>query len=292
MEPPNPVRIAHISDLHFGRPTLNPLQFFSKRWLGNLNLMLTRKHQFDHARLDPLLDLFDREGVTHVAITGDLSVTSRTRELQIAHDFIEKIRDAGMVPLVIPGNHDQYTRSAYRRKLFYPLFPSQWSREFPFDLVKNKLTGMALSEDLWLVALDTTIATSLISSQGDFSRALEETLEKALDRIPRTARVILLNHFPFFRHDPPLKQLIRAQALKELLIKRRNVRLYLHGHTHRQTLADLSGSNLPIISDSGCTVHRTFGACHILTPEKETIDIAVFQFADHWKKKDSKNFIW
>ncbi|NGX45365.1 MAG: 3',5'-cyclic adenosine monophosphate phosphodiesterase CpdA [Chlamydiae bacterium] len=286
------VRIAHISDLHFGRPTFNPLQFFSKRWLGNLNLLLTRQHQFDHTRLDTLLDLFDREGVTHVAITGDLSVTSRRREFHIAKEFVEKIRVAGMTPMVIPGNHDQYTKRAYQRQLFYRFFPSKWDSEFPFDLSKDKLTGMALSEDLWFLALDTALATSLISSQGMFSESIEQSLEKALEAIPKSARIILLNHFPFFQHDPKIKQLLRAPALKSLLQRHRNVRLYMHGHTHRQTLADLATSNLPIISDSGATVHRSHGACHIITPGKDAVDIAVFLYEDQWTKKDAKNFRW
>lgn len=292
MHTPDPVRIAHISDLHFGRPTFNPLQFFSKRWLGNLNLILTRQRQFDHTRLEALLDLFDREGVTHVAISGDLSVTSRRREFQLAKSFVDKIRDAGMVALVIPGNHDHYTKSAYRRQLFYRYFPSKWQAEFPFDLSSGKLTGMALADDLWFLALDTALATSLISSQGLFSEMAEQNLEKALNEIPKSARVILLNHFPFFQNDPKIKLLQRAPALKNLLQKHRNVRLYLHGHTHRQTLADLSTSNLPIISDSGSTVHRAHGACHILTPGKDAIDIAVFRYQDHWKKTDAKKFIW
>jgi len=286
------IRLAHISDLHYGRPTLNPLQFFSKRWVGNFNLLLNRQCQFDHSRLDSLIDLFLKEEVTHVIISGDLSVTARRREFAQALRFTERLKEAGIAVFTIPGNHDHYTRRAFRKKLFYRYFPSKWSDDLPFDLVENKVTGLSLTKDLWLVALDTAIATPLTSSRGLFTSTAEENLEKALNLIPKEARVILINHFPFFQNDVPKKRLMRGPILQNLLQKHRNVRLYLHGHTHRQTIANLSTSELPIIADTGCTPHRKQGACYILTPLGQELKLDTFTFDKEWTRQEEHTFKW
>ena len=46
MAKPSPLRIAHISDLHFAKLSLNPFQIFSKRFIGNANSLLSRKKVF------------------------------------------------------------------------------------------------------------------------------------------------------------------------------------------------------------------------------------------------------
>lgn len=49
------LRCAHLSDLHFSEPTWSPSQFFSKRWLGNLNLLLARKKVYTPDNLGSLV---------------------------------------------------------------------------------------------------------------------------------------------------------------------------------------------------------------------------------------------
>ena len=105
------LRFAHISDLHFACPPFGPLQFFSKRWLGNLNYLFNRKNDFVHERLPQLIELFKAQGVTHVIISGDFSITSRRRELRMGKQFVKSLEDAGFKIFTIPGNHDHYGSS-------------------------------------------------------------------------------------------------------------------------------------------------------------------------------------
>jgi len=283
-------RFAHISDLHFGSIALNPFQFFSKRWLGNFNYVFSRKKSFAHHRLIELVDLFKKEGITHVIISGDLSITSRRSEFSIGRRFVSLLEKKGFKVFTVPGNHDHYTRNSYRSKRFYRYFEPQYDPNCPLNLKEDKVSYLELEKGLWLVGLDTAVATSLISSQGLFSPEAEKSLERALKSIPKEDQVILLNHFPFFEQEMQSKELVRGPALKELLTRFPNVFLYLHGHTHRQTVADLRPSGLPIISDSGSTPHRKGGACHLISLTDNAIDLDVYRYLDGWTQEETHSF--
>ncbi len=140
------------------------------------------------------------------------------------------------------------------------------------------------------MGLDTALATSLISSQGYFSPEMEENLNKAMNEIPKNDRVILLNHFPFFQNDPEKKQLLRGPFLQSLISKFPNIFLYLHGHTHRQIVADLRPSDLPIISDSGSTPLEKDGACHLFAFDDNKIQLDVFRYDGEWKESEIHKF--
>jgi 3',5'-cyclic AMP phosphodiesterase CpdA len=278
------IRIAHISDLHFSKTTLNPLQFFSKRWLGNLNLIFSRKGNYLTQRLFPLVDLFKELGVQHVIITGDLTTTSRRQEYLLANQLIAQFKEAGLSVLALPGNHDHYTKKACLEKRFYQFCDT------PFN--EHGIAVKSLGGRWWVIALDTAIATSLISSRGYFSPLLEKHLEETLSQIPQGDSVLLANHFPFFDHDSPRKMLVRGDALKNLIARFPAIKFYLHGHTHRHCLADLRPNGLPILLDSGSTPHRIDGAWNLidLTPSGSTV--RVYRWKDGWKPTEQAEFSW
>lgn len=284
------MRLAHISDLHFGSVTLSPAQFFSKRWLGNFNYLFKRKKEFHYNRLIELIDFLESEGVTHVVITGDLSVTSRNREFKMAKRYLDLLKERGMTVFTLPGNHDHYTRRSDAKKTFYRFFDTRFDSACPLNLKEDKITYTKLEDGLWLMGLDTALATSIVSSRGHFSPKIEEKLEQALAQIPKHDKVILINHFPFFENDPKHKQLMRGNQLKALLEKEEKVLLYLHGHTHRQTVADLRPSNLPILSDSGSTPHIKNGACHLFDLSDNAVELHVYRYGDEWKKSETHSF--
>ncbi len=283
------MRFAHISDLHFGSVCLSPFQFFSKRWLGNFNFLFNRRRDFAYSRLNELIDLFKLEQVTHVIITGDLSVTSRKGEFTKAKRFIERLKKEGFEVFTIPGNHDHYTKASERKKSFYTFFDSQYDQSCPLNLKDHRVTYMRWGR-YWLVALDTAVATSLSSSQGYFSPQAEENLKRALETIPARDPIILLNHFPFFLNDVEKKQLVRGAQLKNLLTQYPNIFLYLHGHSHRQTVADLRPNRLPILSDTGSTPHIKNGACHLFDLQNRALKLSVYRYDSGWKANETHDF--
>ncbi len=268
------LKLAHISDLHFSSWDWSPAQFFSKRWLGNLNFLFGRRRIFSYDRLALLPALFKEKGISHVMITGDLSTTSSPAEFQKAKDFIHTLEKQGLEVFCIPGNHDQYTREAYKKHLFYDYFPAKWS-DSPYNLKEHGMTAKKLSEKWWFVGLDTALATSWFFSSGRFSEKIEKNLIEFLSKLPEGEQVILFNHFPFFQHESARKRLQRGNSLRQILEKFPQVKIYCHGHTHRQCLADLRASQLPIVLDSGSIVHRDRGTWHQLnlSPEKLITDI-------------------
>jgi 3',5'-cyclic AMP phosphodiesterase CpdA len=286
------LRLAHISDLHFAYLSWNPLQIFSKRWLGNLNFALNRRSAFDHQeRLPALLDLFKKRGITHVLISGDVSITSHPEEFKRANAFVSELQRAGHETFVVPGNHDHYTRHAYNKKLFYSYFPSQFDKHSKWNLKEHCITSICLQPRLWLVTLDTATPTSLLSSQGYFSEKMEFHLNELLELIPKSDQIILLNHFPFFQNDRVKNRLLRGDALRKVIERHPNILFYLHGHTHRQVIADLRENQLPIVSDPGSTLQRTRGGCHLIGINEEKIQVEVFSWEDQWQCAKQHEFI-
>jgi len=284
------MKIAHLSDLHFSNWDWSPAQFFSKRWLGNLNFLFGRRRIFSHERLALLPAFFKEQGITHVLITGDVSTTSAPAEFEKARQFIQSLEAEGLQVFCIPGNHDQYTRKAYRQQLFYDYFPAKWNSG-PYNLKDHGMTAQKLSDTWWIVGLDTALATSWFFSSGLFSEKIEANLNEFLSKLPPNEQVILFNHFPFFQHESPRKRLVRGTALREILKKFPQVKIYCHGHTHRQCLADLRASQLPIILDSGSTVHRDNGTWNLLSFSPEKLITEVFSWKDNkWQNTRQESY--
>ena len=293
-------RLAHISDLHFSNPSWNPFQFCSKRWLGNLNFLMNRKDALKPENLTALFPIFQERNIDAVLITGDLTSTSHEKEFILAQQFVDCLKQKFKV-FTLPGNHDQYTKKAYKTQLFYQFFNPTYS--LPIDsltslsLKEDKMTVFNLSHGWWLFALDTAIATSLTSSNGYFSFELEQALEKALKEIPLDHHVILVNHFPVFSNESSRKSLIRREALKALIEKFPNIKLYLHGHTHRHCIADLRNSDLPIFLDSGSTAKKDGGTWNLIDITTTGCEVEVFKNRDHagstlWQPLLKSNFKW
>ncbi len=245
------MRIAHVSDFHFTCLTWNPLRLFSKRILGNLNWLFIRKDAFSIEPLQALPELFQKLQVDWVLFGGDFTTTSLLQEFEFAAKFRKQFSQKW---IAIPGNHDKYTYRSDRKKYFYRYFTSEKGEiTHPIDFFSLKNQGVEayqIEEHLWVVALDTARATHPYSSEGLFSEKLEEYLKEVIGLIPKEDRIILLNHYPFFQNDDPRRCLKRGEALQKLIQDHPQIRLYLHGHTHRNTVADLRPNQLPIILDS------------------------------------------
>ena len=284
------LKIAHISDLHFSKICKGLSQFFSKAWLGNLNLLFNRKYDYSPEGPYALISLFKEKGITDVIISGDLTTTSSKEEFALAEMFVNRLREEGLKPHLIPGNHDHYTKSAYRKKIFYHYFESEHLKEFPYNLVEHGVSAKRLNPDWWLVLMDTTLATPLTSSNGYFTKKTEMFLEKLLKGIPSNENILIVNHFPFFQNEKPKKRLLRGDSLRKSIEKHPNIQLYLHGHTHKQSIADCREKGLPIILDSGSTAYQE-GSCHLLQLGSTTCDLAVFRWKEgQWSQTEKRLF--
>jgi 3',5'-cyclic AMP phosphodiesterase CpdA len=280
------MRIAHISDLHCTHITWNPLRLLSKRIFGHLNWLYKRGSHFSEEPLDALPQLLQELGVDHVLLGGDFTTTSMKEEYLRAQKFVSRLPKW----IAVPGNHDHYTYWSFKNRLFYRYFGNK-KAEF-FTLQHNGVEAHKIAPRWWVVALDTARATLPHSSRGLFSRKLEERIKEALKLIPPDDEIIMLNHYPFFQNDEPKRNLARGEALMALLQKEKRVRLYLHGHTHRHTLADLQPNGLPVILDSGSCTQKNRASWNLIDLHSKGCEVSVYRWNKFWEKTHTESLAW
>lgn len=287
------MRIAHLSDFHFTHLTFNPFRLFSKRCLGNLNWLLSRKDEFFEEQLQPLPELFKKLQVDLILLGGDFATTALKEEFEKAEQFIAKMHAPW---IAIPGNHDCYTKSSFRQKRFYRYFSNPKKKiQDPVDfftLQDHRLEVHRLFKGWRLIALDTAIPTNFYSSEGFFSERLEELLLEALQLIPEEESIVLFNHYPFFQNDVQQHNLRRGENLQKILENVPRIRLYLHGHTHRHTIADLQESRLPILLDSGSCAQGKKGSWNLIDLEEKGCAISTYRWNSSWAKIRTEEFLW
>ena len=287
------MRIAQISDFHFTHITWNPLRLLSKRILGNLNWLLTRRSVFSHEQLDPLPELFTSLGVDLILLGGDFTTTALKEEYEKSQKFIQRFAQPW---IAIPGNHDCYTYSSARNKDFYRYFSNK-KKEIPhlsdfFTLKDHGVEAIQIAPHWWTIALDTARATNFYSSKGLFSHSQEAYLKELLALLPEEDSVICFNHYPFFPQRQAKRNLERGEELQALLKASPKVRLYLSGHTHRHAIADLQNSDLPILLDSGCSVQGKEGTWNLIDLMPDHCNVTAYRWNDGWEDFRKEKMIW
>lgn len=287
------MRIAQVGDFHFTRLTWNPFRLLSKRFLGHFNWIMLRKKHFFEEQVVPLPKLFSDLGVNAVLMGGDFSTTAMLEEFERAKELVDQIEQPWFA---VPGNHDRYTRRSCKGLHFYRYFSHkrgevQESVDF-FNLKDHRIEAHRLSPKWRLITLDTAIATNPYSSQGIFSEKLESYLEEMLQLIPKQESILMMNHFPFFQNDVARHNLVRGEALQKILEKNPRIRIYMHGHTHRHTVADLQISNLPIVLDSGSCAQGRKGAWNLIDLHDTGCTVSTYRWDHRWTKTRTEDFTW
>ena len=117
-----PLRLIHVSDIHFWRYALNPLQLFSKRLLGMASLVVRRARKFRLERVEEVVERVLSLHPDHILITGDLTTTALPAEFRAALRELGPWLQDPKKTTIIPGNHDRYTIGAHRDRRFEQYF--------------------------------------------------------------------------------------------------------------------------------------------------------------------------
>lgn len=281
------MRLAHVSDFHYTTLSWNPLHLFSKRCFGFFNWIFRRDKEFSPTQVEPLIELFSDLKVDLILLGGDFTTTSMLEEFESASLFVSQLKAPW---IAVPGNHDHYTYKSYREKLYYRYFSN--SSPDLFSLAEHGVEGHKIAVNWWVVSLDTARPTGLTSSQGLLSEKSEKHLEELLKTIPKQDFIILFNHYPFLQNDESRKGLERAEVLEQLIRRHPQIRLYLHGHTHRHTVADLQKSGLPIILDSGSCAQGPQGSWNLIDIDKKGCIVTSYRWNNHWYPSKTEEFVW
>lgn len=232
-----PVRIAHATDIHWAATT--PLKrLFNKRLLGGLNLWLGgRRHHFSPVVQDALVEHLVALEPDAVVITGDLTSLALDEEFARARDALRPVFER-FPTLVLPGNHDVYTRGAARSKRFAAFF-GDWMGGGGADGIARLDVG-----HVTVLGLDPN--RPVLLSSGRLPEAQLTALTAALAAPDLADRhVILALHYPVLDrrgevYDNARHGLTNARALIEVL-RAAPVRpiAVVHGHEHHGFRVDL-----------------------------------------------------
>lgn len=275
------MKIAHLSDIHFFKFELGIKNIFSKDLLATTNYLINRSRRRVQFDLNTIPNLLKDKGVSKVIITGDFTTTSGLKEYKLAAQFVNKLEELGLKTIVIPGNHDSYNKKSDQSKRFYQILPSST------ELRDNSIVSGDLGEGFKYIALDTTLATPLWSSQGLFSEDIEAKLLKILGAIDKDQPVVLINHFPIVtrKHMAIRHQMVRYQYLKQIVENHPNIKLYLCGHTHLSEIINQK----PIILNSGSLTLTQGGSFHIMDLKPKSIEVQAYSHRENeWQLRTQR----
>lgn len=208
----NMKKIIHLSDLHIGYGACR----------RNFDILINK-----------IIAAEKRASRCVVVVTGDL-VQNATQSAQRRHAKrgIDRLREAGFTPLVVPGNHDYGTGShGYKRyvDIFKQTFFGTTTVQYPkLDVIGN----------VAFIGVDST-AEELhwydhLFAQGEIGKRQLRRLATLLDseKVRRCAkRVVYMHHHPF---DPRLLHELRdSKALRKVIRGRIDALLFGHNHAGR-----------------------------------------------------------
>lgn len=260
-------RIAHLSDIHFSYFQFSFSHFKTKEWLGNLNYLLHRQWIYKPLKLWDIDKWLKTQNVEHVIFSGDFTTTGSDIEFQIAKNFLYHIQESGMKAYALPGNHDTYTLDAKNEKRFFhhfsPFLQDHYFKGEKYSLDTNQIEIRHIDSKWTLISLDTTLPTPIFQSWGEFSQEMASCLDNALEAL-KNRHIIIANHYPLYKTNGPRRDLKGYDLLQEVLQKYPNVKLYLHGHTHKHQQIPPKKPNLPLVLNCGSTSHTCKSGLYLI----------------------------
>lgn len=220
--------LLHLTDFHFWEVVYNPFRFLNKRFIGNINVFMRRRHEFFMDRAEAYADYAGGLGAPDALLTGDFTSTATAPEFEMARQFVLRLEGHGVKPVAIPGNHDVYTFESVRKKQFQKFFES-WMPEQPLPCTIHLRGGTP-------VVLVPTVRPNIMSSQGYVGPQVIREVSLLLDAIEGPA--IVAAHYPLIHKvgsyvAPVGRRLLNADGLKDAIGKHPHPVLYLAGHNHR-----------------------------------------------------------
>jgi 3',5'-cyclic AMP phosphodiesterase CpdA len=236
--------LAHLSDPHLGPvPLPRFAELSSKRGLGFLNWLRSRRLRHRPEVLDRVVRDLKAAGPDHIVVTGDLVNLALHAEFAPAQRWLAGLGSPHDVTLV-PGNHDAYARDAilhsglhwgeYMRGDGIGLAaPPGTPMHFPFERRRGPVA---------LIGLSTAVPTGPLLATGRLGALQLMRLADSLAHLGHEPvfRVVLIHHPPVSRRRHHLKRLIDEGSFRRVIAKH-GAELVLHGHSHVHSLSWLDG---------------------------------------------------
>ncbi len=247
------MRLVLIGDIHAYRRFMPPGLLLGKRLLGVTTVWMWRQFLFDQRLLLPVLTHAAGLQPDWVLFCGDVSNTALPGEFADVRQALDDTL-AGIPALIVPGNHDRYTRRSRHRRALERHLGAYVPGQFPCF---RHLQGR------WhLLALDAAVPY-LASASGRLGQDQVEAISRQIAGLTADDGLIVLCHYPIFyppgTYHRPGHSLLDKEDLIALLRACPARTLYLHGHVHvpwRFTLAEPGLEHITLIN-AGAPTCRT-----------------------------------
>lgn len=174
-------------------------------------------------------------------VTGDCAFNDGlTGDYAVLRDLTEPLRQAGLAPCLMMGNHD-------RREKLWQAFPEMKSRDQGLRPDKHVLLVESPHANWFL--LDSMDGAGAVA--GRMGEAQLEWLAKALDARPDKPALIVAHHYPETEKPAagspkPTKShaLLDTEAFFHVIESRKQVKAYIFGHSHRWAIGTLKGLHM------------------------------------------------
>jgi 3',5'-cyclic AMP phosphodiesterase CpdA len=219
-------RVAHLSDLHFGRIEPGVLDVLRRRLIN----------------LEPHL----------VVVSGDVTQRAKPREFREARAWLDTLP---WPRVVVPGNHDVPLYNVLRR-FFRPLADYQ-------RFISADLQPCYIDEEIAVVGVNT--ARSLVFKGGRINQAQVAAVREAICRLDPALTKIVVTHHPFdvppARGDE--RQIVGRGRMALQRLADCGADLLLAGHLHASHIGhtsqryDFAGLSALVIQAGTATSART-----------------------------------
>ena len=239
------MRIAHLSDPHLlSLKGARARDFFSKRWIGALNLMMSRARDHRVDVFEAMVDDINANDIDHVLCTGDVTNVALPGEFAFARSHFDRLAHGAERATVIPGNHDAYVQVGVSH--FGDHFGDYCRSDDGWSWDDGALWPMVrIRGHVAIVGLTTSRQTPWFTAWGELGDAQLARLERALsdERLAGYYRIVAIHH-------PPAGEVAAhgRHGLKDHrgfldVVARTGADLVLHGHEHQDLHHQAKGPN-------------------------------------------------
>jgi 3',5'-cyclic AMP phosphodiesterase CpdA len=239
------MRIAHLSDPHLlSLKGARKRDFFNKRWIGGLNLMLSRARDHRVDVFEAMVDDINASRVDHVVCTGDVTNVALPSEFRFARAHFDRFEHGAERATVIPGNHDAYVQAGVG--LFaehfgdYCAADSEWGWDDGSAWPVVRIRGHVA-----IVGLTTSQQTPWFTAWGRLGDAQVARLGRALSdpRMESLFRIVAIHHPPAGKEARHGRHGLKDYQGFADVLARTGADLVLHGHEHRDLRNEAKGPN-------------------------------------------------
>lgn len=194
-------RIAHLSDLHFGRE--------------------------DPRIVDATVDWLSAHRPDLVIISGDFTQRARIAQFRAAAAYLERLRAAGLRVLAVPGNHDVPLYDVFRR------FAAPLERYKRY--ISTELCPWFEDDEVAILGINT--ARSLTIKDGRINRDQVQMVRSRFAGVARSKTRLLVTHHPLFAmpigEGGELSEAVGRHEDAVKAVGEAGIHIALAGHFHR-----------------------------------------------------------